>query len=280
MHDASQATTSAADTIRRQGGNWYERLARLGFAAKGVVYLLVGALAAAAAWGAGSARGSTGALQTLYDEPFGRVLLGLVALGLVGYVLWRLVSAFANPDDDGAGRRAFHFVTGVTHAVLAVAAARMALTGSGGSSGGNGSAAHWTAQVMAQPLGVFAVGLAGSGLALYGLHQIYRGFTADVDDRLALHRLRPSAVAWVVRLGRAGLIARGIVFALMGAFLIVAALQSDPSEARDLGGALRTLEGQTYGPWLLGAVAAGLFAYGVFQLIRAKYRRLRRPALP
>lgn len=268
---------TAAGAVRRHGGDWYERLARLGFAAKGVVYVLVGAIAASAAFGDGTAQGSTGALRTLIDEPLGQVLLGVVAVGLLGYVLWRFVSAFANPDGDGTGRRIYNFGTGVAHLALAIEAARLALAARGG--GGGEDAPHWTAAVMAQPFGVIAVGIAGGAFILYGLYQAYRGITADIDRRLDLHRMSPGAVVWVIRLGRAGLVARGIVFGLIGVFLIVAALQSDPSEARGLGGALRTLQGETYGPWLLGAVAVGLIAYGLFQFVRARYRRIHRTAM-
>ena len=268
-----------ARSMRAQGGEWFERLARLGFLAKGAVYVLVGALAAAAAAGSGAAQGSEGALQSLLSEPFGRVILGLIALGLAGYATWRFASAILNPEHDGTAKRIFHFGTGVVHTGLALASARMALSGRGGGGDSDQRAVHWTAEVMARPLGGIAVALAGALVAGYGLQQLYRGFTADLDDQLDLGRLRPGRARWVVTIARTGLAARGVVFALIGVFLIIAAVQSDPAEARGLGGALRTLEQQPYGPWLLALVALGLIAYGIYQLVRARYRRIDTPAV-
>jgi hypothetical protein len=263
--------------MRAGHGEWFERLARLGFVAKGAVYILVGALAAAAAFGSGAAQGSEGALESLLSEPLGRVLLGVIALGLAGYATWRFASAVLNPENDGTAKRIVHFGTGIVHTGLAIAAARMALSGRSGGGDSDQRAVHWTAEVMARPLGGIAVAIAGALVAGYGLQQIYRGFTADLDDQLDLGRLGAGRAGWVVTIARTGLAARGVVFGLIGVFLIVAALQSDPAEARGLGGALRTLEQQPYGPWLLTLVALGLLAYGIYQLVRAKYRRIRTP---
>ena len=109
----------------------------------------------------------------------------------------------------------------------------------------------------------------------YGGYQLYRAYAAKLSKWLDLSSLRATAATWAIRFGRFGLAARGVVFVLMGLFLIRAAAQSDASEARGLGGALRTLAGQEHGPWLLGAVALGLVAYGLYELIEARYRRIR-----
>ena len=269
-----------AHAAARQGGDWFERLARAGFAAKGIVYILVGMIAAAAAWGGGSAQGSEGALRTLYDEPLGRVLLAVIAVGLAGYVLWRFVAAFANPENDDIGKRVFAFFSGLAYAGLAFETGRTALSGfGGGNGGGDRAAAHWTGVVMAQPLGVIAVGLAGAFFIGYGVYQMYKGLRADVVHRLDLRAMSSARTDWMVRVGRIGVAARGVVLGLIGLFLVVAALQADPGEARAMGGTLRTLRQQPYGPWLLGLVAAGLIAYGIFQLVKARYRRIARPAM-
>lgn len=259
-------------------GEWFERMARVGFVAKGAVYILVGVLAAAAAWGSGAAEGSEGALRSLIDEPFGQVILGAVALGLACYALWRFTSATANPEHHGAGHRLLDGGKAIVHLGLAVEAARMALPGGGGGGGSDERAAHWSARAMAQPAGEWAVGVVGLIVIGYGLGQIYRGFSADLDEQLELGRLSAQGRRWVVRVGRAGLAARGVVFAVIGGFLVLAAVQSDPGEARGLGGALRTIEQQPYGPWLMGVVGLGLISYGIYQLVRARYRRIGRPA--
>lgn len=278
---------SADGAVRRAHGEaapWIERLARAGYAAKGIVYVLVGILAVSAAIGSGRATtGSAGAMASIADAAWGRALLGLIAVGLVGYVVWRFVSAALNPEDDGAGRRVFYLVTGILYAGLAFQAVLMALHGpdgggasaaAGNGSGGGDKASNWTATLMSQPFGRWLVGLAGLAVVAYGLQQIYKAYTAEVDERLSLSALSASARTWTVRTARFGLGARGVVFCMVGAFLVVSAAQAQPDEARGIGGALKTLEQQPYGPWLLLAVAVGLIAYGVYNVVRARYRRI------
>ena len=274
------AASRAADSARgaaREAAPWIERLARFGYAAKGAVYILIGVFAVMAATGnGGQASGSSGALGAIADSTWGTVLLALVAIGLAGYVVWRLVGAVLNPEHDSGGKRAFYVISGLVYGALAVEAARLVLDGgSGGSSGGGGGGAqHWTATLMQQPFGQVLVAVAGIAVGLYGLHQLYRAYSADVGDRLDLHALSASARRWTVRFGRFGLAARGVVLAMIGGFVLMSAMQADPSEARGLGGALRTLQQQDYGPWLLLIVALGLVAYGLYNLVRARYRRI------
>lgn len=266
---------SAERTARRaeqEAAPWIEKLARFGYAAKGAVYILVGGLAAAAAFGpGGSTEGSSGALQTLTDSTWGRALLALIALGLAGYVIWRAVCAIRNPENDSAGRRAFYAITALIYGGLAVEAARMAMNGAGGGSGSEGTA-HWTAQLMQQPFGQILVGIAGVAVGLYGLQQLINAWQVDLDDHLALGSMSASARTWTVRASRFGLAARGLVLVIIGGYFLVAAIQSDPSEARGIGGVLEMMRGT---PWLLGIVALGLVAYGLYNLVRARYRVIR-----
>jgi hypothetical protein len=146
------------------------------------------------------------------------------------------------------------------------------LRGSGG--GGNG-AQHWTAVVMDKPFGRIAVGLAGAGIAGYGLYEIYRAFRSDLAKRLNLEGSEVATRRRVVGFGRAGTAARGVVFAIIGWLVLQAALRYDPTEAEGLQGALDTLRHAAYGQYLLGAVALGLIAYGIFQLVKARYRVIR-----
>lgn len=265
--DAAQGATESAV---QGAGTGIELLARSGFAAKGAVYILVGGLAAAAAFSAGgSTTGSSGALATLADEGWGRLLLGLIALGLAGYVVWRAVSALMNPEHDGTGKRVFYGITAVIYAGLAFEASRMALNGGGG--GGDNGAAHWSAELMQQPFGQILLAVVGLGVGIYGLQQIWDAWRVDLDERLDLAALSRTARTWAMRFGRFGLAARGLVFSIIGGFVLVAALQADPSEARGIGGVLDMM--QEY-EWLLGLVGLGLVAYGLYQLVRARYRRI------
>jgi hypothetical protein len=271
--------------VKRKQANTVLALARIGFAAKGFVYVLVGILAAKAALGASAPAGSEGALRTIELQPFGQALLGLTALGLAAYALWRLVSAFLNPDGDRALKRVAHGGAALVYAGLAFEAGRMVLGGAGGSAGGGSAgagasssgeqrAAHWTGEVLGMPLGPLIIGAVAAGIAAYGLYQLYKAWTADVGDELELTAVSQKARRAIIAVGRAGLAARGIVLILIGWFLANAAMQADAGEVRGLGGALRALEGKAYGPVLLGVVAVGLVAYGVYQFVRARYRRL------
>lgn len=259
---------------------WTEVLARLGYAAKGVVYMVVGILAARAAVGrGGSVDGSQGAIAAILHQPFGRLLVGGIAVGLFGYALWRFVQAGLDPegkgsDAKGIARRIGYGISGVIHVGLGIEAARSVL--SGASSGGGGEGAdHWTAVLMRQPFGAWIVAAVGAGIAGYGVYELYKAYTVQLGKRLDLGRMEQTARVWAVRFSRFGLAARGVVFFVIGVLLIQAARQHDPADAVGVGGALRTLQEQSYGPWLLGAVALGLVGYGIYELVKARYRRVK-----
>lgn len=275
---AGPAGTSAL-RAGREAARWVRWLARLGYAAKGVVYLVVGGIALrAAVTGARGPEDSGGALRSILQQPFGRALLGALLVGIAGHVLWRLVQGLLDPEGEargakGALRRTGYLLSAALYAGVAAEALRL-LTGSSRGEGGDRQAEHWTALAMAQPAGRWIVAAVGAGVVAFGAYELHRGFRSDLRKRLdpAGAGAIPDAV---VRFGRFGLAARGVVFVLIGWFLLQAALDYDPSEAAGLEGALRTLQGQPYGPALLGVVAAGLVGYGLWQLVQARYRVIR-----
>ena len=285
-HIRSSATQAGYQARRaeHQAAPWIEWLARLGYAAKGLVYIIIGGIAVQAALGQGDqVTGSEGALQSIARQPFGRVMLAIVALGLAGYALWRLVQAIRDPehkgsDAKGIATRVGYAISGLIHAGLALAAGRLVFgSGSGGGGGGGGAEGgvdSRTAMLMQQPFGPWLVGLVGVGIIGFGLYELYRAYKTDIAKRLHLWQLDTDTRRWVVRSGRMGYAARGVVFAVIGFFLIQAAMHHNPAEARGLGGALQSLQGESYGPWLLGIVALGLIAYGAFELVKARYRRI------
>lgn len=274
-----RASDQAGRAARRVASQpWVEPLARFGYTAKGIVYALVGILAAQAAFGAGGkTTDSRGALQTILEQPFGQFLLGLVAIGLVGYALWRLVQAMMDTENHGTeakgiAQRLSYVGTAVIYGGLALTAARLAL-GSGSSGGGNASQ-DWTARLLAQPFGQWLVGTIGALVIGFGCHQLYKAYTAKFRRKLKLNEMSENEKTWATRMGRFGLAARGIVFGVIGFFLIQAARSSNASEVRGLGGALAALASQPYGPWLLGLVALGLIAYGIYNFVLARYRQM------
>lgn len=260
--------------------NPVETLARLGYGARGVVYGLVGGLALLAATGSGGQTGgSRSALQTLLTQPFGQFWLILIAIGLFGFCAWRFLEALTDADHRGSDMKGWairgaHIISGAIYVGLAISAISLAL---GQGSGGEEQAAQgWTAWLMSQPFGRWLVGLVGVAVAGTGLGFVWKAWRGDVAARLAVpsdkHR-------WVVLLGRMGFAARGIVFVLIGGFLILAALHSSSSEVHGLGGALHALQQQPYGWILLALTAIGLFAFGIFGLVQARYRHIDAPDL-
>jgi Domain of Unknown Function (DUF1206) len=257
-----------------------EMMARFGYGARGVVYCLVGGLALLAALGSGGQTGgSRSALQTLLDQPFGKAWLTVIAIGLFGFALWRIVEGLTDADHRGTewkalGVRAAHLVSGGIYASLALFALNLAYGSRQGGGGEDQAAQDWTAWLLSQPFGQWLVGAIGIAVALTGAGFIWKGWRGNVADRLALpaqtHR-------WAVLLGRFGFAARGVVFILIGGFLFLAALHGNSSEVHGLGGALQSLQSQSYGWLLLGMTAAGLVAFGLFGLVQARYRHLDAP---
>lgn len=256
-------------------GDWIERLGRAGYGTKGVVYGLVGVLAGRAAIGAGgSTEDAHGAIAEIGSQPFGTVLLVMIAIGLFGYALWRLVSAAVDPHvagDDARGwlKRAGYAVSGFVYLSLAFWAASAVL---GGGSDSGGGQQEWTARLLFQPAGPWLVGLVGVIVIGVAGHHFYQMATASFMKHYD-RKMPADQRKWAKRLGQFGLAARGVTFLLIGAFLIVAGVKSDPSEARGLGGALQTLASQPYGPWALGIVALGLVSYGIYCISRGWYSR-------
>lgn len=264
----------------RVASPWIEWLARLGFAAKGVVYAIIGVLALLYAFGEGGETGGTqNALQTIGEQPFGQILLGIVALGLVGYSIWLFVRSGMDTENEGSDtkgivKRIGYGINGIIQLGLAFIAGRMALNSGGGSSGGD-AASDWTARLMEQPFGTWLVGLVGLIVIGVGLYHIYEGYSVKFREILKLNEMNETEIKWTIRFGRAGLIAQGIVLGMIGSFLIQAAIQYQPSEARGVGGTLQTLAQQPYGPWLLAIVALGLVAHGIYMFILSQYRHIR-----
>jgi len=278
MEDLSSATQLVMHRAQAASKDWVVTLARLGYATKGALYLIIGGLAAQAAVGAGGAiRDKEGALFTIATQSFGRLLLGVTALGLMGYMLWRLVQALGDPegkghDTKGLMIRVGYGISGLSYGALEYLATRIAL-GVGRRGGGDAKQA-WTARLLAQPLGSWLVSLVGIIIIGVGLAHFYRAYTAAFMAEYAAGAMSPPQRRWAKRIGRLGLVAYGVTFCLIGGFVVQAARRADPREAKGLGEALAVLAQQPYGAWLLGIVALGLIAYGIFCGSQAVYRRV------
>jgi hypothetical protein len=257
---------------------WITRLARLGYAAKAVLYTLVGVLAFGVGQGSGGrTTGSRGALLTILSAPFGRVLLALIAAGLIGYAVWRVVEGITDPDRRGSdlkgiSLRASFVARGLLHGLLGISAARIALSGVSRDDDG-AMAERWSARILEAPGGEAVLMAAGLALIGFSLYQLYRAFAAKIGRRIDLTAMSPAGARWAVIVSRFGIAARGLIFGLMGAAVFRAARQHDASEAGGTGDSLR--EVAQAGRWPLMLVALGLIAYGAYELINARYRRIR-----
>jgi hypothetical protein len=256
---------------------WVERLARVGYAAKAVLYITVGVLAAQAAVGRGGRTTDTdGALRTMYGLTLGRIILLVIAAGLVGYALWRLVEAIVDAEGRGDGLkgvalRAGSAGRGLFHAGLGLAALRLALGDLSPSAAGHPR--YWTARAFAVPGGELLVWLVAGGIAGYGGYQLYRAYAPKLGRQLRLGTIPEGTRGIVVAVSRFGIAARGVVFCLIGFILVRAAARHDAGQAGGVRESLGMLAG--IGRWPYAAVALGLVAYGVYQLVNARYRRIR-----
>ncbi|MEA2119283.1 DUF1206 domain-containing protein [Halovibrio sp. HP20-50] len=250
--------------------------ARMGYASRGIVYVLVGGLAALAAFGqGGQTEGSRGALERVLTAPFGKILLAIMAIGLVGYAMWRMIQALKDADHHGnsvtgLAIRAGLLASAVTHTLLAFFAATLIFQ-FGGSSEGSGGSQGVASWLMQQPFGRWLVGGIGLIMIGVGIAHALKGYKAKFDKHFAMP---PETQQWAYPICRFGLAIRGLVFVIVGCFFIIAAYQINPNEAGGIDEVFSTLRNQPYGRWLLAFVALGLFAFGLYSLLAAIYRRI------
>jgi hypothetical protein len=252
----------------------FEWLSRAGFAARGIVYLIIGVLAIKLALGSsGTSANQQGALRAIAAQPLGEVLLILVAVGLGGYALWRLVRGVLGHGPEGSDSgvdRLAAFASGVVYAGLCAVAVEILF----GSDSGSGGAQKTTAGVLGWPAGTWLVAIAGVVLIGVGLFMGYRGLSKDFLEDSKTEQMSPRTRRWIEWIGSVGHLARMVVFCLVGAFLVNAAVDYNPDQAVGLDGALAKIDHTAFGPFLLSLVAAGLIAFGVYSLSDARYRRI------
>jgi hypothetical protein len=253
--------------------------ARIGLAARGVLYLLVGLLALRVALGNGSDRADkSGAIATVARQPFGKGLLVALAVGFAAYAAWMIVRAVVveeRRDRKRRTKRAAYVGRAAVYGVLS-ASCLQALSQSQAATENNSTrqAHELTATVMGWSFGRPLVALAGVALIAAMFVFVDRGMTQKWRDDLDLSPLRHSTRQAVRMSARIGWVGRGLVFGLVGIFVVRAALQFDPNDAVGLDGSLRELANGTGGRALLALAAFGLLAFGCYSLVEAKYRRV------
>jgi hypothetical protein len=260
----------------RSGGGWYAVLARCGLVAKGASYAIVGVLALKLAVGdGGKATSRQGALQAIAHHSYGKVLLVVLAAGLAAYALWRFVQAFAERGEDSAAKtwakRAGYVGRGLIYAGLTYSAVKI-LVDAGGNQSQNTKAHKTAAAILSWPGGTWIVGVVGSAIVVAGLVNVYRAVSTSFEDRWRTGEMGATARKWGKRVGVAGHLARGVVFGLIGVFVVKAAVDYNPKDAIGFDGALQKLAHSSHGPYLLGVTAVGLVCYALYCLVDARYR--------
>ena len=263
-----QAGRSAAS---KADSPWVKTLGQVGVAAIGVVYLLLAWIALQVAFGGSDQPAdNSGALRELAEKPFGKVLLAVMAVGLFFYAVWQFVEAAIGYESKQGNEKTFKRVSAVAKglfgAALGVQSLKLVL-GSGGQDSSQ-KQADWTGKLLGLPAGRVIVVVVGLAVIAFSGYLVYKGV-----KKKFLEKLEGGADSKVVKLGQVGWIARGVAFGVLGILIVVAGFTSQPEKARGLDAALKTLANQPFGPWILTAVALGLAAYGVFQLVTARHRR-------
>jgi hypothetical protein len=249
---------------------WIERIARLGYAAKALLYGTIAILAGRLALGLGGRATDTGgAMRTIAGAPFGRTLLLLCALGLVGYAVWRVIAAVADSERRGHELkglilRASFLVRAIFHLVLAWSAVRVVV--------GKTAISRQKISVAADygDLILFAI---GAGFAGYGLYQLYRSWSAKLSRQIDHREMTREAGRWVYPVARFGIGARGVVFCLIGYLSLKAAMTSASDNGGGLRESLQVFANTGRVPLL--AVAMGLLAYAFYEVLNVRYREIR-----
>lgn len=277
--DESLAGRARRETENAADSRAFRWLVRAGFVARGVSYAVVGALALALAAGAGTGgtpANQQGALALLDQGWLGELALIVLAAGLLAYALWKLIQGIFGHGPEGGGSagvidRLGSVAGGIAYIIFFALAIRTLIKGVGGSSGGP---KHEAAGVLGWPGGPVLVGIGGAVLIGVSAYQSYDAVTGGFAEQAKTGRMGKEQRRLHLLLGRVGLTARALVFALIGYFLVKTAIDYNSKSAVGVDGALARLHHQAFGPWLVGLVAVGLLTFAAFSLFESRFRRL------
>lgn len=281
MSATSSVTGSVKKTAQKAAFNpLMETLTRIGYGARGLIYITMGLLAVQVALGKGGALASPqGAIAAIGKQPAGLILLWVILVGIISYSAWGLVRALLDPlhkghDLKGLLVRFGFLVSAFSYAILALPTYGY-ITGASHPTNGSQTQKLLTS-IMKMPWGRWGIGILGLVVLVGGLYQIYLGFKAGFDRQFQIYALSPKELKLATDVGRFGTAARGLVFAVVGGLITLGAYRANPSQPVGIDTALATLLHQSYGVWLLGVVALGLIAFGFYSMLSALWFRLKR----
>jgi len=259
---------------------WLEYYARFGYAAKGIIYGSSGVLALMEVLGLGEGEtvvGATGAIREIANQPFGRTICVLLSISLMGYVVWRFIQAFLDPEHSsscGASdivRRIGYGISGVVYASIAYSVVEI-LTDA--PEGDEKSPEEWAFMLMTQPFGRWLLGAIGLGFFAIGCYYFYRAVKADFRRRFKRHKMSDVEKNWASIVGRVGIAARGVVYVVIGIFAVRAAWLFDANEIKTTEKALEVFNNNPTNEIILCVLSIGFIAYGVHMAFQTKYRSI------
>lgn len=260
-------------TRRTAGSGEINVLARFGLVARGIIYVVIGAIALMLALGAARhAPDRTGALEAIASKPFGYILLWVVTIGFGGLALWKIVQAAVARLNPTKAHRLRAIGSAIGYTIACVTTYWFVRFGRVPASSDTTSR-DLTATVMSHSGGPFLVLLAGVIAVVAGIYMVIEALRLEFTRYLRMGWMSRRTQDTVVTLGRFGYAARGVIVFLIGLTLIDAAASYNPAKATGVDGALRTIAGWPFGPVLLILVALGLIAFGVLSFLEAKWRR-------
>ena len=274
MPTASQAT---ANVKQAANGRSVELLGRLGLASRGMLYLVMAVLVVKLALEGGGSdeeASKSGALRTVAEQPFGKVLLVVMAVGFAGYTVWRLSQAITADEDDAAKtwvKRIGYIARAAVYVTILITTIKL-LTG--GDDGGQGGQREETSRAFGLPFGRWLVLAAGLGFLIAAGYNGYRAYSKSYEKKWDQSDMSGSERKAAVRVASVGLAGHMVVFALVGFFLAKSALQFDQSEPVGLDESLHRIAGESWGTLALLILAVGLAGYAVFCFLEAKLRRM------
>lgn len=280
MNNPISAVGSAIPTAttqqKRTAAAWVTPVARIGFASIAAVYMTIGFLALLLAVGKGGrAIDQRGAIDAIEGLPGGTVLLAIIAIGMAGYALWRLLQGTMDLEEKGKDAKGMALRIGyIASGVAYVSLATYTLKEVVGSASNEDSEKGFSAWLLSNESGALILGAIGVAVIAWGVWHFVKALKEKFMKHVESSRMSASEQTWMRRVGKLGLSARGVVLITLGILVINAARHHDANEVQGLDGALRELASQPYGAYILGLVALGLIAYGLYWAFNARYRRI------
>lgn len=259
-----------------------QTLARLGYAVRGIIYIILGSLAFSVSIGKGEGTlDQQGAIAAIGKQPAGSLLLWAVLIGLVSYAFWGLIRALFDPFNKGSKKKGLiarggYLISAGAYGYLAFTTYQFIQKASLRVQSNVSTQQQSFAALMSTTLGPWLVGLIGLGLLAFGLSQVYTVIFLDFERQFKTYTMSPPEIKLATQIGRFGTGARGLVFALVAFIMIKAAIQTDPNQQQGVDAALTSLLRLPYGVWILAFVAIGLIAFGVYSILCALWFRTRK----